>query len=301
MRYLESFTLPDDRQEGMYLMSQPPELEAPCYDTTNAYPFKLFAQKGLHTIDFSDVTVFYGGNGSGKSTLLNLIAEKLRLRRSAPFNTSPCMEAYLSFCRYGLRKRFDPIASESAIITSDGVFDFLLDIRTMNDEGTKQREALFEDFKGLRKAAEGYTMESLADYETLKQMQEVRKHGAASYVAARTPRPLPMKSNGESAFLYFTQKIGENAIYLLDEPENSLSPRLQRELLRFLTDSVRFYGCQFIISTHSPFLLSMPGAEIYDLDARPVTVRAWTELENVRAYYDFFKAHERDFHEITST
>lgn len=102
-------------------------------------------------------------------------------------------------------------------------------------------------------------------------------------------------SNGESAFLYFTDKIRENGLYLLDEPENSLSPDKQQELLEFLGNSARFFGCQFIIATHSPFLLSIRGAKIYDLDEEPVDVKKWTQLENVRKYYDFFKKHEAEF------
>lgn len=66
-------------------------------------------------------------------------------------------------------------------------------------------------------------------------------------------------------------------------------------MLRFLEDSARFFGCQFIIATHSPFLLSMKGAKIYDLDEDPVDVKRWTELGNVRAYFTFFKEHEREF------
>ena len=102
-------------------------------------------------------------------------------------------------------------------------------------------------------------------------------------------------SNGESAFLYFSEKITEQALFLLDEPENSLSPVRQQELVRFIEDSVRFYGCQFVISTHSPFVLSMKGAKIYDLDEDPVDVKHWTELENIKAYYKFFKKHEHEF------
>ena len=102
-------------------------------------------------------------------------------------------------------------------------------------------------------------------------------------------------SNGESAYLYFTEKIVENGLYLLDEPENSLSPKRQMELMNFLEESVRFFGCQFVISTHSPFLLSLRGAKIYNLDVNPVTVEHWTELENVRTYYDFFRRHGDEF------
>ena len=51
------------------------------------------------------------------------------------------------------------------------------------------------------------------------------------------------------------------------------------------------FRCQFIISTHSPFLLSIQDACIYDLDTEPVQTRQWTELANVRLYYDLFKEH----------
>lgn len=93
----------------------------------------------------------------------------------------------------------------------------------------------------------------------------------------------------------YEDKIKENGLYLLDEPENSLSPEKQQELLKFLEDSARFFGCQFIMATHSPFLLSMKGAKIYDMDEEAVDVKRWSELKNVRAYYDFFKKHEREF------
>ena len=49
----------------------------------------------------------------------------------------------------------------------------------------------------------------------------------------------------------------------------------------------------FLIS--SPFLLSMRGAKVYDLDSYPVEAKRWTELENVKIYYDFFKEYEREF------
>lgn len=87
----------------------------------------------------------------------------------------------------------------------------------------------------------------------------------------------------------------ENGIYILDEPENSLSPERQLELLKFIEDSARFFNCQFIISTHSPFLLSLKRAKIYDLDECPVDIKKWYELENVKIYQKFFEEHRREF------
>ena len=80
-----------------------------------------------------------------------------------------------------------------------------------------------------------------------------------------------------------------------DEPENSLSAENQIKLKKFIEDSTRFYNCQFIISTHSPFLLNLLEAKIYDLDSNPVETKKWTELNNVKIYHEFFKEHESEF------
>lgn len=138
-------------------------------------------------------------------------------------------------------------------------------------------------------------MKSLEDYEQLKKVNMARSKSQSQYVRNKVMGNVREHSNGESAFLYFTDKIQENGLYLLDESENSLCPEKQQEFVKFIEDSARFFGCQFIISTHSPFLLSMKGAKIYDLDEEPVDVKRWTELSNVRTYYDFFKKHEKEF------
>ena len=138
-------------------------------------------------------------------------------------------------------------------------------------------------------------MRSMDDYEQLKKVCLARSNTQSKYVRRNLMDNVREHSNGESAFLYFTDKIKENGLYLLDEPENSLSPAKQQELLKFLEDSARFFGCQFIIATHSPFLLSMRGAKIYDMDEDVVDVKRWTELENVKSYYHFFKKYEGEF------
>lgn len=152
---------------------------------------------------------------------------------------------------------------------------------------------MFEEYLDNRYSH--FQMRSLEDYEQLKKVVSARGKTQSKYVRANLMDNVREHSNGESAFLYFSEKIQENGLYLLDEPENSLSPERQQELLRFLEDSARFFGCQFIIATHSPFLLSMKGAKIYDLDEDPVDVKRWTELGNVRAYFTFFKEHEIEF------
>ena len=133
-------------------------------------------------------------------------------------------------------------------------------------------------------------MRTMAEYDELRLRNEARKKTKSAFVSPRlASREARTRSNGESAFYYFTEHIKENALYLLDEPENSLSPLLQRELAAFLSDSARFFGCQLIISTHSPFLLAMNGAKVYDLDAVPACEKKWTELEGVKIYKELFE------------
>ena len=169
----------------------------------------------------------------------------------------------------------------------------MLNLRSINDGVDTKRDALFQEYMDAKYSK--FQMKSLDDYDQLKKVCEARSRTQSKYVRNHLAGNVREHSNGESALMYFTDRIKENGLYLLDEPENSLSPDRQQELLRFLEDSVRFYNCQFVISTHSPFLLSMRGAKIYDLDEEPVDVKKWTQLSNVRAYYDFFRLHESEF------
>ena len=283
MLYLEGFRLPGrDREEAFFS-----DLRRTCY--TNFYPFEIFPDKELRRIDFAPVTIFYGSNGSGKTTLLNIIAETIKAQRSAPFNKSSFFGNYVSMCE----AKWDGFYHDSTVITSDDVFDYLFDLRTLNDGIDVKREELLAEYTDMKYSK--FQMRSLADYEQLKKVNSARRNSGSGYVRQNLMQNVRGHSNGESAFMYFTQKIDANQIYLLDEPENSLSAEYQIELGKFLEDSARFYNCQFIIATHSPFLLAMQDARIYDLDCVPVQTRKWTELENVRKYYEFFKDHEGEF------
>ena len=284
MIYLEYFTFPDSDREFDFFVNQ----KRTCYDSF--YPFQILSRHHLHRIDFEPVTILYGGNGSGKTTVLNVIGEKLQLSRDSVFNKSNFFQDYLDLCDYQLKGR---IPVNSRVITSDDVFDYMLNIRSMNEGIDRKKESLFEDYLDAKYA--DFQMRSLDDYERLKKVTKARRLTQSRYVRSELMDNIREYSNGESAFIYFSEEITENGLFLLDEPENSLSPARQQELVKFLEDSARFFGCQFVISTHSPFLLAMRDAKIYDLDEDPADVKRWTELENVRTYYTFFRDHCNEF------
>ena len=286
MVYLKNFTILSREQEERILDS----IRETCY--TPRYPFNIFRYRDVPQLEFEPLTIFYGGNGSGKTTLLNIIAERLHLSRETVFNRSSFFEDYVRECSY--KMTFGKIAPPgSRIITSDDVFDYLLDIRYVNQGIDTERVKLFDQY--VSDKYEPFQLKGLDDYKEFKRKCDAKSKSRSRFIKERLMENVQEQSNGESGLYYFTNSIKENALYLLDEPENSLSASLQLKLKSFLEDSARFYHCQFIISTHSPFLLSMQGAKIYDLDSDPIDVKPWTQLENVKTYYSFFKSHEKEF------
>lgn len=284
MIYLSSFHFPSADVEFSFFNSQ----KRTCYDSF--YPFQVLSRRHLEVLEFEPVTILYGGNGSGKTTALNIIAETLHLEREALYNRSSFFEDYTRYCDYDLAAS---LPAASRVITSDDVFNYMLNLRSLNEGIDEKREELFQEFLDAKYS--DFHFRTMEDFEELQKVNLARRKTQSKYVRSRLMDNVREQSNGESAFRYFVEKVGEDGLYLLDEPENSLSPTRQQELVEFLESSARFFGCQFIIATHSPFLLAMRGAKIYDLDGDPAAVRKWTQLENVRAYYDFFKRHAEEF------
>ncbi|QUI25278.1 AAA family ATPase [Vallitalea pronyensis] len=284
MLYIDTFQFPTADQEFDFLL----QIKRKCYDSF--YPFKVLSLTEFEKIECEPITILYGGNGCGKTTALNVIAEKAKVCRESIYNRTNFFEDYVGLCKM---ESVTGIPEKSSIMTSDDVFDYMLNVRNLNEGIHSKREDLFDEYLNAKYAR--FQFKSLKDYDELKKVNEARSNTQSNYVNRNLIDNVRELSNGESAYMYFTEKIEENKLYLLDEPENSLSPKRQLELVKFIEDSARFFGCQFIISTHSPFILAIKGAKIYDMDASPVAVRKWTELKNVRLFYDFFKQHEKAF------
>lgn len=85
-------------------------------------------------------------------------------------------------------------------------------------------------------------------------------------------------SHGES-FLEFIQQGKGRGLYLLDEPEAALSPQRQLSLLIHLKRTAEA-GSQYIIISHSPILLGIPGAKILTFDEGHVHEIAYEETES---------------------
>lgn len=325
MIYLKQFQIPSDLWACWYFTRDPkygPPEDMPAklwrihpdnssYHNT-WYPWRVFENRFLqpeqHSIlgttcplfHFTDITFFYGGNGSGKSTLLNVIAEKIHSERAVLHNTSPFFNDFVTECFYTVNDRLfmnqDDIPV-SRIITSDEVFKQLLSKRDSNNNiNLKRRDLRQEHFN--KRYSEFPKAIDLSDIEQVKAYREIfeaKRHSVSSYINNRLNKTELEQSNGETGFHYFVESIRDDSLVLLDEPENSLSAMWQKELALFIQGAVREFRCQFIIATHSPFLLSIPDAKIYNLDTIPIKESKWNDLESMRCYFELFKNNEELF------
>ncbi|MGN0611522.1 MAG: AAA family ATPase [Ruminiclostridium sp.] len=280
---LSQFNFPNDDDEFDFYCKK----ETPLYSTY--YPFGVLRKYDGLKLDFEPLTIIYGGNGSGKTTILNVIAETIGVQRTSTYNRSAFFENYLKLCEYNIEST---LPEERRIITSDEIFDYMLDLRALNEGIDSKREELIEKY--LHAKFIGGKVNVLDENDSISLNYSVRGLNKAEFINKYLGNNIREHSNGETAIKYFYDNLQENGLYLLDEPENSLSPKRQQELAQVLYEHVNHLGCQMIISTHSPFMLAIEGARIYDLDNN-VQASKWTELSGVRAYFDFFKEHEGEF------
>ena len=268
------------------------KFELPDKEDYSGYPFHLFLQKEFFNIKFDTITIFYGDNGSGKSTLLNIITETINksskvIKRKNDIVKSEYFDMYINECKYYVQNN---IPLDSKIICSEDIFKNILSKRKENQEKNSAREDLKKQYLQYKYNPINYT-----SLENLSLSVETRKKTQSKFIKSRIEENSREFSNGQTALDFFDKELQENRLYLLDEPENSLSPKFQLELVQLINELSRFFKCQFIIATHSPFLLAIPNAKIYNLDETPVTEKKWYELENMQIYYNFFKENKNNF------
>ena len=179
----------------------------------SVYPFHVLSTMGLFEVEFDAITIVTGGNGTGKSTLLNVIAQKLKLRRQTPFNRTEYFDSYLDRCdiqlsRIAWQLPYD-ISEYGRIITSDDVFDSILDQRIKNEEIDEKRRVMLREIDRLRDEGipRQVDMEDRASIDAFLAHIEVQKKTKAHYVRDHLGFNLLERSNGENAFQYFTSAM----------------------------------------------------------------------------------------------
>jgi predicted ATPase len=230
------------------------------------YPFDVACLRSLDLSFRHPVTFFVGENGSGKSTLIEALAVLCRFpvsggsRAEAPSTHGPEQDSpFAGALRPSFRKRPRDGYFFRAVFQAH--FASLLDARKQDP-----------DF-----ASAGVRMDPYLLY------------GGKS---------LHRQSHGE-AFLAVLQNRLESGMFLLDEPEAALSPQRQLALLALIHDLVSEGSAQFIIATHSPILMSYPGAQIVNFDQAPLRSISFEETSHYQITRGILEHPERYWKHLT--
>ncbi|MGI5506449.1 AAA family ATPase [Lentzea sp. CA-135723] len=181
-----------------------------------------------HEIELDpQVTFLVGDNGSGKSTLMEALAV------AAGFNPEGGSQSF----------RFATRATESSL------GDYLV----------LQR--------GLRKPRTGFFLRAESFYNVASEVDRLDKEpGTPPLLPSYGGRSLHEQSHGESFLSLMTHRFGPRGLYLLDEPEAALSLKSCLALVSRIAE-LTSQGSQFVIATHSPIVLALPGARILQIDS----------------------------------
>ncbi len=242
------------------------------------FPFSLPVFRQPLTLAFTTpVIIIAGDNGSGKSTLLEAIAYKLTLPTIGSYSTITD-ETFTP-----ARELFDFINIYWNNKTHNGMFfraeDYIGFVRSINE----LKNGLGKDIEEMKEYLRGQGL-ALAQGALRGQINELE---------SKYNGKLEEKSHGEGFLQILTSRIHGNGVYVLDEPEASLSPMKQLALVSLLMQSVKDTDAQFIIATHSPVIMGIPNSTIYYLGDRGAEIQPYEETEHYQVYKSFLENRER--------
>lgn len=94
-------------------------------------------------------------------------------------------------------------------------------------------------------------------------------------------------SHGEGFLSFFEERLSEQGLFILDEPESALSPAKQFEFLKLLRQMQRANNCQVIMATHSPILMALPDADLWQLERYGFRSTTLEETAHFKIYREF--------------
>jgi predicted ATPase len=237
---------------------------------TEGFPFSLPAIRSFERLSLdAPVTFLVGENGSGKSTLLEALAYAAELWAVGAdrIEMDPSLEPQRELGRH-LRLAWSVRSRSGFFLRAE---DFFGHLKT----GARITARILRE-KGLVRLAEP-SPDARHDDEVL---------------AERHLKHVDVRSHGESFLEFFQRSMQGEGLYLLDEPEAPLSPKRQLAFLALMHECVK-EGAQLVVATHSPILLSYPGARIVSFDHTPMTEVAYESLEHFRVTRDFLNDREK--------
>jgi predicted ATPase len=219
-------------------------------DDAGGFPWSTAAVRALHASPLAlhpRCTFLVGANGSGKSTLLEAIAVAAGLGVQAGGR---------GFSAAG---RQDERALGEALTLTRGA-------RRPRTDFFLRAESMLGFATGL---------------DDLKEQARRERWGGPDPLEPYGGVSLHEQSHGESFLAVITNRFGPNGLYLLDEPESALSPQSLLALIARIDELIE-EGSQFIIATHAPILLALPGASIVEVSEAGLQAVDYDDVEAVQ-------------------
>ena len=140
--------------------------------------------------------------------------------------------------------------------------------------------------RGIRRPSHGYFLRAESFYNVATKEEEYSRGPGGK------PQHFHERSHGESFLALAQNSFRGGGLYLLDEPEAALSPQRQLTLMLEIHRCVQ-EKAQFLIVTHSPILLGLPGAEILSFDDGPVHPCSYEETDSYQVTSMFINHREQ--------
>ncbi|WP_325050680.1 AAA family ATPase [Nocardia suismassiliense] len=118
--------------------------------------------------------------------------------------------------------------------------------------------------RGITKPRTGFFLRAESYYNVASEIERLDRGGGPPLLPAYGGISPHERSHGESFVDLVTHRFGPQGLYLLDEPEAALSVRGCMAVLARLAE-LTDQGCQIVVATHSPILLALPGAAIFEI------------------------------------
>lgn len=218
-------------REAQYLLSL--SIDSHRVDDWNIHPFNLPFVRRLNLRFTTALTFFVGENGSGKSTIIEAIAD---------------------VCRFPVEG-----GGRSELDT--------------HPDSNRQRSELARGLRAsVNRVHDGFFLraENLVRFADLLEQREHDPDFYGDPYRAYGGRSMHQQSHGEAFLSIFQNRLQSGGVIIMDEPESALSPQRQLTLLTILYDFIRAGNTQIFIATHSPILMTFPGATILEVSREHV-------------------------------
>jgi len=238
------------------------------------YPFSLPVLGSLQELRFeSPVTLLVGENGTGKSTLLEALACAAESIVVGSENTQrdPSLVHARELAKY-LKLAWTRRTRRGFFLRAEDFFGYAKATAQLRSEMRQRLGEIDEEYRDRSETAKGYARMPFA--------------GQLAALESRYGEGLDAQSHGESFLKLFQSRVVPGGLYLLDEPEAPLSPMRQIAFLAMLKEMTA-QGSQFVVATHSPIILSHPGAAIWSFDSPPIKTVAYQALDHVQLTRSF--------------